>query len=70
VIPVRDAVATSARRLAAASWRASRLPVLRFPPGSQFRFMIGRDLACDLFIEDSRCHASTPSWTAACGAGC
>jgi FHA domain-containing protein/uncharacterized protein DUF1707 len=53
VSPVRDAVATSARRLAAVPRRGSRPPALHFPPGSQFRFMIGRDPQCDLFIEDS-----------------
>jgi hypothetical protein len=60
VSPVRDAVATSARRLAAAPWRGARPPALHFPPGSQFRFMIGRDPGCDLLIEDttvSRQHA-------------
>ncbi|HEY1917584.1 MAG TPA: DUF1707 and FHA domain-containing protein [Streptosporangiaceae bacterium] len=60
VSPVKDAVATSARRLAAAPWRGVRLPDLSFPPGSQFRFLIGRDPQCDLVIEDvtvSRQHA-------------
>jgi hypothetical protein len=56
---LRDAAATSARR-AAAPWRQPP-PALKFPAGSQLRFMIGRDPGCDLVIPDlsvSRRHAT------------
>ena len=53
VSPVVDAMATSARRLTAVPWRGARLPELSFPPGSQLRFLIGRDPECDLLIENS-----------------
>jgi hypothetical protein len=58
-VPVRDAVVTSAR-LVSSPLRGPRPPGLTFPPGSQVRFTIGRDLGCDLVIPDitvSRQHA-------------
>jgi hypothetical protein len=58
VAPVKDAVITSARRVAA-TCRPSP-PGLIFPAGTQFQFTIGRDPDCDLVIGDltvSRQHA-------------
>ena len=68
---LRDAAATLAAHLPAATGsprelpparvpRRKRLPPLKFPAGSQLRFTIGRDPGCDLVIPDmsvSRRHA-------------
>lgn len=56
---LRDAAATSARRMAGPL--RPPLPPLKFPAGSQLRFTIGRDPGCDLVITDmsvSRRHAA------------
>jgi hypothetical protein len=67
ITPVREAVASSARRMSAPRPPQHRWPGppplpadLLFPVGSQARFTIGRDPGCDLVIPDitvSRQHA-------------